>query len=309
MIYDHLKEWNGTPIKNYKLGMETDPSTIYRICFDWEVEEDPEELLKEYLASSHCEHAIGLSLGMSQEDVAEDFYADFVEPFLKEAPRFSKLKFLFAGEMAQEESELTWIGQGDVGGPILNALPGLEELRARGGEDGEIHFSSTRHICLKKLVIESGGVPKQALQGIKESIFPELEHLEIWLGSDERGGDCAIADVRSLLTDNPFPKLKYLGLRNSEIVNDIATEIADAPVLDHLEVLDLSGGTLQDKGAEALVNSEKIKGLKKLDLHHHFLSDEMMTRVRGIGIEVDVTEQENAYEDDEDGYYYVAVSE
>lgn len=309
MVYDHLKDWKGTPITNYKLGMETDPNTIYRICFDWEVEEDPEELLKEYLASSHCEHAIGLSLGMCQEDVAENFYGDFVEPFLKEASRFSKLKFLFAGEMAQEESELTWIGQGDVGAPILNALPGLEELRARGGEDGEILFSGCRHICLQKLVMESGGVPKSAIQGIKESVFPELEHLEIWLGSDERGGDCSIDDVRSLLTDNPFPKLKYLGLRNSEIVNDIAKEIADAPILDNLEVLDLSGGILQDSGAEALVNSDKIKGLKKLDLHHHFMSEEMMKRMGEIGIEVDVTEQEDAFEYDEDGHYYVAVSE
>lgn len=312
MIYDFLKDWNGTPIKNYKLGLETDPNTIYRIAYDWDVTDDPGEMLKEYLESDHCQQALGLILGSPDDNVANEFYSDLVEPFLVHASRFSKLKFLFAGEIAQEESELTWIGQKDVGAPILNALPGLEELRVRGGSDygdGLVRFSRSRHICLKKLVIESGGVSQAVLQGIKDSVFPELEHLEIWLGSGEREGNCTIADVRPLLTDNPFPRLKYLGLRNSEIANDIAKEIATVPLLDSLEFLDLSGGILRDDGAEALVRSDQIQGLKKLDLHHHFMSDAMMARVMDLGIEVDVSGQQFRGDHMGSTYYYVAVNE
>ena len=79
-----------------------------------------------------------------------------------------------------------------------------------------------------------------------------------------------------------FPNLRYLGLRNSEITDMIATAIASAPIMQSLETLDLSLGTLSDDGATALLNSPYVPRLAKLDIHHHYLSDEMVARMTTI---------------------------
>jgi hypothetical protein len=64
-------------------------------------------------------------------------------------------------------------------------------------------------------------------------------------------------------------------------------------------------GTLSDVGAEALLASPAIRNLKHLNLRHHYLSPEMMKRVRDLGIPVHVGERR----DGEDGERYVEVSE
>lgn len=64
-------------------------------------------------------------------------------------------------------------------------------------------------------------------------------------------------------------------------------------------------GTLGDEGGQALLDRPAITNLKKLDLHHHYLSDEMRKRFQSLPIEVDVSGQES-----EDDYgRYVAVGE
>jgi hypothetical protein len=139
--------------------------------------------------------------------------------------------------------------------------------------------------------------------------LPTLEHLELWLGTPEYGGDTAIADLEPLLSGTRFPSLRYLGLRDSAIADQIAFAIAQSPVLDRIRVLDLSLGTLGDEGAAALLASPLVARLEKLDIHHHYCSDETVARLRQLGIEVDVSEQEEADEDDGSTWRYVAVGE
>ncbi len=81
--------------------------------------------------------------------------------------------------------------------------------------------------------------------------------------------------------------------------------MATAPVLAHVRVLDLSLGTLGDEGAAVLLASPAVARLQKLDIHHHYCSDEMVARLQALGIEVDVSEQEEGDEGDR----YVAVGE
>ena len=88
-----------------------------------------------------------------------------------------------------------------------------------------------------------------------------------------------------------------------------ALRVAGAPVLERLRVLDLSLGTLGDDGAAALLASPLVAQLDKLDIHHHYCSDEMMARLQAIGIEVDVSEREQEEEWDGERHRYVAVSE
>jgi len=74
-------------------------------------------------------------------------------------------------------------------------------------------------------------------------------------------------------------------------------------------VLDLSLGTLTDAGAQHLLESPTIASLQKLDLHHHYCSDEMEEKLAALGPQVDMSGQEKPYEYNGSSSRYVAVSE
>ncbi len=90
-----------------------------------------------------------------------------------------------------------------------------------------------------------------------------------------------------------------------ELADEIAQAIAKSPVLDRLETLDLSMGTLSDIGAEALLASPKIKQLKKLDLTHHYISAVNQARLSDLPLEVIIDDAQEGDPDDR----YVAVGE
>lgn len=83
-----------------------------------------------------------------------------------------------------------------------------------------------------------------------------------------------------------YPRLKYLGLRNSEYSDDIAFEVAKSLIIDNLIELDLSMGYLTDEGAEALLNCPAIHQLDTLDISDNCLSNEMVERLNDLDIEV-----------------------
>jgi len=311
MIEDNTTQWQGIPVKAYNPSEPLEcPNRIYRMAFSWDDEVPFSETFPKYLADPACGETVGLSLGLDGES-ADGFYESSVKALLENKEKFPKMRWLFLGEMTQEESEMTWIGQGDVGAPVLEAFPNLEELHARGGEgyQGNIAFTKTSHAKLKKLALETAGLTREAFRGVMESDFPELETLELWLGCEDRGGSVTIDDVRDLLQGCPFPKLKTLGLMNAEMINEVAKEVVNAPILEQLETLDLSLGVLQDEGGRALLGSEKILSLLKLNLSRHYLSDEVMAEFQKLDLDVDVSDQEEADEWDGEKHYYVAVEE
>ena len=64
--------------------------------------------------------------------------------------------------------------------------------------------------------------------------------------------------------------------------------------MDQIHTLDLSCGTLTDKGAELILEKlPKYPKIKTLDLHFHYLSDEMMARLKNelADISIDLSEQ------------------
>jgi hypothetical protein len=161
------------------------------------------------------------------------------------------------------------------------------------------------------LRFESGGLPPQVVRAVGESDLPALEHLELWLGEENYGGGATPEDLAGILAGEWLPSLRYLGLQDSEIQDEIAAAVAAAPVVARLETLSLSMGILTDSGAEALLSGQPLTHLKKLDLHHHYLSDEFMKRITAAlpGVEVDLSEQEEGDDDGEEVWRYVAVSE
>ncbi len=79
---------------------------------------------------------------------------------------------------------------------------------------------------------------------------------------------------------------------------DFTTPAHLAPILERLKGLDLSMGTLSDEGAKVLIDTPAIRNLKYLNLRHHYMSKEMVKKIRELGIEVNVGDQRTARDDE-----------
>ncbi|GAA3954694.1 hypothetical protein GCM10023085_41460 [Actinomadura viridis] len=229
---------------------------------------------------------------------------DPVKLLLDAAHLMPRLEALFLGDVGGDEQELSWVHLPDVT-PLLEAFPRLERLDVRGGS---LTLRPVANRGLKTLRIECGGLPAHVVRAVAASDLPGLEHLDLWLGVGHYGGDATVADLEPILAGARLPALRHLGLEDSEIQDEIAAALAGAPVVARLESLSLAMGVLSDDGAAALLSGQPLTHLKKLDLHHHYVSDVMAERMRAAlpGVSVDLSEPVHLYE----GYApYVAVSE
>ena len=227
-----------------------------------------------------------------------------VDTLVANSAKLTGLKALFVGDITPEENEISWIKQDDLSS-LWEAFPNLEYLTIRGGTD--LQLGQIKLHKLKVLRIETGGMSSEVVKSVGEADFPELESLTLWLGTANYGGTVKIADLEPFYTCAKMPKLTYLGLCDSEIADAIAEFMATAPVLERLDVLDMSLGTLTDEGALALLTSPYVHKLRKLDLHHHFCSDAMVNKLKELeqeGVQVDTSEVQR-----ERDWRFVAVGE
>lgn len=303
MILGNLTEWLGYPVEVYLPGKTTPDyqNKVYRIASEYDDEETLEDKLAQFLDAPGSADTSAIIIGLFGEHDATP--QPCVEMLVAARQRLPKLRGLFIGDIVSEENEISWIQQTDLS-PLFSAFPKLETFRARGGNG--LGLGRINHPNLRTLIVESGGLPVTVLRDVLNSKLPALEHLELWLGTENYGWDGAVEDLDPLFTGDLFPKLKYLGLRDSEIADAIAVRLARAPILHRLEVLDLSLGTLGDEGARALLASPAIKSLKKLDLHRHYISPDVMSALKASGLNVDLSDPED---EDSDGDRYVAVGE
>ncbi|MEH2228784.1 MAG: HEAT repeat domain-containing protein [Nostoc sp.] len=217
------------------------------------------------------------------------------------------IKALFYGPY-DIDYHISWTAIQDIS-LILKGFPNLEMLLVRGGDERHTYsepwekFISLRHEHLKVLIVETGGLGRDKIAQILSLELPELEHLELWLGSEEYGGNSSIDDLMPILSGDLFPKLTYLGLRNSEYANNIAAAIVNSPVIYTIKVLDLSLGDLGDEGAEALLNCPAVNQLDILNISNSCLTEEMVERLKLLDVEV-IADTEK-----EPGDRYCSVSE
>ncbi|MEU4895921.1 STM4015 family protein [Streptomyces sp. NPDC044780] len=317
MSVHHLESLHGLPAFDFPLpDAETElpePGAVaWRISYNPysdESDEDFDGRFQRFLTTVDPSRVRAVIIGLWGETYEGDA-DDAIEQLLMAKDRLTSLEAVFIGDITQEESEISWIQQSDVT-PVLRAFPGLRELGVRGGSG--LSFPAVTHANLRTLRFETGGLPGAVVRGVAASDLPALEHLEMWLGVDEYGGDATVADLAPILAGGRFPALRHLGVQNSEIQDEIAAAVAAAPVVAQLESLDLSMGVLTDEGAAALLDGQPLTHLKRLDLDHNYFSAAMEERLRTAlepsGVEVEMSEKGDEDEDGDEVFRYTAVSE
>ncbi|GGV73139.1 hypothetical protein GCM10010294_34870 [Streptomyces griseoloalbus] len=316
-IGSHLEELYGLPAFTFpgrdestKLP-EPDAVAWWIAARTYDAEEGWAETFDRFCAEVDTTRVRALIVGL-WEDAYDSGPTEVIEALVAARDRLPALRAVFLGDIVGEECEISWINQTDVT-PLLAGFPALEELGVRGGQD--LAFPAVRHDALRKLVVETGGLPAEVVRGVAASELPALEHLDLWLGTSWYGADSEVTDLEPILSGARLPRLRHLALRNSEIQDEIAAAVAPAPVVARLEVLDLSMGTLGDDGATALLGGQPLTHLKKLDLHHNYLSEPLRQRVRETldpaGVEVDLDQDDADWDEDDDGtvHRYVSVGE
>lgn len=310
-LNEHLTEFARHRVTDWKAieGIANPLGTMYRLRVSYEEGEEGlrwADKFNQFLADPKADQVIGLVIGdWGLWDGVQDS-TKVVKALVEAANRLPNLKALFLGDVISEECEISWLEHGDISG-LFRAYPQLEQFCVRGAN--KLSFGQLQHQHLKSLTIQSGGLGLSVIKEILAAQLPNLDHLELWLGEENYGGDATVNDLQPLLSGNLFPKLTYLGLRDSEIADDIAKAVANAPVLSRLKILDLSLGTLSDEGAEALLDSSLIPNLQKLDIHFHFCSEAVVEKFAHLGIAVDTSEPQKEHTYDNESWRYVAVSE
>ncbi|MFD9690817.1 STM4015 family protein [Kitasatospora sp. NPDC059088] len=307
-VSHHLKHFHELPIHEFAPDdtrhRPAAGEVAWRLALEYDAKHGFEELWRSFLQSVDPAGVRALVIGPWWQGGYSPVRVA-VEAMAAAADRLPALEAVFLGDVTFDECEISWLEMGDVT-PLLTAFPRLASLTVRGSMD--LCLLPVRHDRLTSLCFESGGLPATVVRAVAGSELPALERLELWLGVDEYGGDTTLDDLAPFLDGSRLPRLRHLGLQNSEFQDEIAAALAHAPVVARLESLSLSMGVLSDEGAAALLEGQPLTHLRALDLHHHYLTEEMGQRLRQAlpGVDLDLTEAEDAGEDDEDRYVAVA---
>lgn len=325
-IYQHAETFAGRPVTLYEPGTPGPPGTAYRLTMGYDTKDSFADLLDRFLGEHGGPGLTALVVGAwNYEDMMEGA-GEVVEALAANAGRMPDLRALFFGDITFQECEISWIVHGDISA-LLPAFPKLEEFRIRGASN--LSFGRLKHPNLRAFAVESGGLPAALLDEVFAADLPALEHLELWLGDENYNGIGNVAPLAPLLAGGLFPRLKYLGLRNSDIGDEVAKAVAAAPVLDRVEVMDLSLGNLGDEGGLALLDAPAVGRrradqpalfdagpgrstdcrLKKLDLHHHFMTPAVAARFAGLPVAVDVSDAKEPHSYDNESYRYITAAE
>lgn len=262
-----------------------------------------EDIMQDAEISSLDEIIIGC-WGETWDDSAQPLIDGMVE----HKEQFSHIKSLFIGDMDFEECEVSWIIQSDYS-KLWDAMPQLEKLVIKGSTDLEL--GTIRHSNLRHLEIICGGLGKDIFQELQKAELPNLETLILYIGIEDYGFDGDISTIKDFLAKSDFPKLKYLGLTDSEIQDDVTQAVLESKYMTQITVLDLSMGTLTDKGGQLLLDKlPEFTNMKELNLEYHYLSEGMMDKLEALeGIEVNVDDPQEAEDYDGEAWRYPMLTE
>ena len=221
---------------------------------------------------------------------------------IAESPQAAHLRSLRFDDYTSEDCEVSWTAFGDFS-PYWPKLQALEALSIRSGEGGTLGELALPN--LRKFVRISGGLGEAEIRAIFSSVWPKLEHLEVWFGSTNYGAAGKLEHLAPLLDGRVPASLAYLGIVNCEFLPDMIEPLAKSPVVKQLRTLDLSAGVLMDQDVDVLLrHADAFRHLDRLDLSQNLLeerADEIYARLPNAKI----GDQRDNYDDDR----YVALGE
>ena len=310
MIRSHMSSFAGMPVVPFTPGMTLpdDPSAVaWRLEVE-DFEAEPEEfagLVAALRAEVPGEAVRALVVGEWGSTYERALPIDLLTDAAKD---WTALRAVFLADLVSEQCEISWITQGDLT-PLLAAYPDLEVLWVRGGNELSLQPGAAHRAA-------GAGLPdrrpaRQVTRAVGDCDLPALRRLDLWLGRQDYGGDTGVDDLAAILAGDRLPALRHLAVCNAEFADHIAQAVATAPVVARLEVLDLSMGVLTDPGAEALLAGQPLTHLRRLDLHHHFLSPEVAQRLVDAlpGVQVDLDDPQTPDEYHGTIYRFTAVGE
>lgn len=237
----------------------------------------------------------------------EDDCQPLLDAIVENADKFSHITKFFVGDMDFEECEVSWIMQGNYS-RIWQAMPQLKDLTIKGSMD--LGLGEIEHENLESLTIICGGLGSDVIKEIEKAKLPNLKKLLLYIGVEDYGFDGDADTIKELLANSDFPGLTYLGIVDSEIQDELTEVVLESKYIRQIETLDLSCGTLTDKGGSLLLEKlPELSNIKKLDIHHHYLSNEMMQKLEKLSLEIDMNEQEEADKWDGKLWYNAMLTE
>ena len=244
-------------------------------------------MVEEILADPEFPQVTQLIIG-SWGSACEDDCQEILDGIRANKDKFAHVESLFVGDMDYEECEVSWILQGNYS-DFWEAMPQLKELTIKGSMD--LVLGDIVHQNLEALTIICGGLPVSVIQSIKKAKLPGLKKLVLYIGIENYGFDGNKDTIKALLEESDFPKLEYLGIEDSEIQDELVQVVLESKYMKQLHTLDLANGTLTDKGGELLLGKlPSYPNIKVLDVHYHYMSEEMEEKLKALPIEVDTSE-------------------
>ncbi|WBW98352.1 STM4015 family protein [Oceanirhabdus sp. W0125-5] len=264
--------------------------------------------MEEYFEQNQVYEPESVGIGYWEEAWEED-PGKIIEYMVENKDKFPNLKRIHLGDMTSEECEISWIVHTNTS-PLVNEF-NLNELRIDGCNG--LRLSNMESNTLKKLTIVCGGLENTVIEDIQNAKLPNLEHLQLYIGVDDYGFEGDIDTLKPFMNKNNFPKVKYLGLVNSQIQDEICETVLESDILEQLTVLDLSYGTLSDKSGKLILeNIHKIKHLEKLDLTYNYMSDEVVNELVKVFEKIEtelLISREEVYLDEDDDWRYPYITE
>ena len=254
---------------------------------DYDEGKGPATMVEEILADPEFPQVTQLIIG-SWGSACEDDCQEILDGIRANKDKFAHVESLFVGDMDYEECEVSWILQGNYS-DFWEAMPQLKELTIKGSMD--LVLGDIVHQNLEALTIICGGLPVSVIQSIKKAKLPGLKKLVLYIGIENYGFDGNKDTIKALLEESDFPKLEYLGIEDSEIQDELVQVDLESKYMKQLHTLDLANGTLTDKGGELLLGKlPSYPNIKVLDVHYHYMSEEMEEKLKALPIEVDTSE-------------------
>ncbi|MFT3707209.1 MAG: hypothetical protein QM817_06015 [Archangium sp.] len=187
---------------------------------------------------------------------------------IRRSPRAPFLRELRFEEENDDTRETRGATLGELSG--WSAFRRLESLVVYGanGSLGELELPSLEHFVRASTALTAG-----EFESIARAQWPRLERLTIEFGTRAEGSTVTREHLGSLFA-NPLPRLRQLALTQCEFTDEVISQLAAHPLLELLDMLDLSNGSLSDQHVELLLrSSSRLRRLGLLKLDKNALSE------------------------------------